>query len=60
VFTFAPECRIIHHHPGYDGDEAKRRSDPIYMTAVQRGQADADTYRSRLPLIEMQRVGRAR
>jgi glycosyltransferase involved in cell wall biosynthesis len=59
VFTFAPECRIIHHHPGYDGREDKRRGDPVYMTAVARGAADAQTYQQRLPLIKMQRVGRS-
>ena len=60
VYIHAPECRVIHHHPGYDGDEGARRADPVYMKAVDAADADAATYKGRLPLIEMQRVGRGR
>ncbi len=60
VYVHADDCRIIHHHPGYDGDEAAREADPVYMRAVEHGEDDALTYKQRLPLIEMQRVGRGR
>ena len=60
--VFAPclDSVIVHHHPGYDGDEVARAADPVYMRAVESKEADEQTYRSRLPLIEMQRVGRSR
>jgi glycosyltransferase involved in cell wall biosynthesis len=34
--VFAPclEAVVEHHHPGYDGREDLRESDPVYMTAV--------------------------
>lgn len=60
VYVHAHDCRIIHHHPGYDGDENARAADPTYMAAVEASDTDAATWRSRLPLIEMQRVTRAR
>jgi glycosyltransferase involved in cell wall biosynthesis len=60
VYGHAHDCRIIHHHPGFDGDEAARYADPVYAKAVEHGEADAKTFRSRLPLIEAHRVTRAR
>ncbi len=60
VFTPCLESVVEHHHPGYDGDERAREADPVYMLAVDHSEADAKTFRSRLPLIEMQRVSRAK
>ena len=60
VFGFAEECRIIHHHPAYDGDEVTRRADPVYMTAIEASDEDQATWLSRAPLIEGHRVTRAR
>jgi hypothetical protein len=51
---------VEHLHPGYDGDETARRADPTYMTAVRWSEDDAETFAARLPLIEMQRTGRAK
>lgn len=56
VYAHAHESRIIHHHPGYDGDEAARRADPVYMAAVEGSEKDAKTFRARLPLIENHRA----
>jgi len=60
--VFAPclESRIVHHHPGYDGREDLRQADPVYMAPIAAGEQDQRTFMARLPLIEMQRVGRAR
>lgn len=60
VFAMASECRIIHHHPGFDGDEDARRADPIYMKAVDSSETDRKTFLSRAPLIEGHRVSRAK
>jgi len=60
VFVMAPECRIIHHHPGYDGDEAARQADETYMAAVESSDDDRRTFLERAPLIEQHRVTRAR
>ena len=59
--VFAPclDSRVIHHHPGYDGDEDARRSDPVYMRAVEHAERDRITFMRRTPLIEQQRVSRA-
>ena len=59
VFGFAPECRIVHHHPGYDGDEKARESDPVYMAAVDSSDQDYRTWMKRAPLIEAHRITRA-
>lgn len=56
VYTHAHDCRIIHHHPGYDGDEDARRADDVYMKAVGAAEADRANWMSRLPLIQMQRA----
>ena len=56
VFGMAMDSVIVHHHPGYDGDEAARQADPVYMVAVERAAADRDTWLSRVPLIQMQRA----
>ncbi len=58
VYGHAHECRIVHHHPGYDGDEAAREADPVYMAAITSSTDDRNTYLERLPFIEAQRVGR--
>lgn len=60
VFRMAPDCRIIHHHPGYDGDEAARQADPVYMAAVDSSEQDQRTWMTRAPLIEGHRVTRVR
>lgn len=58
VFVMAHESRIVHHHPGYDGDEAARHADPVYRKPLESAEVDKRTFLSRLPLIQMQRVGR--
>jgi hypothetical protein len=58
VYGFAEECRVVHHHPGYDGNEAARAADPVYMKAVEWRDRDRTTFLRRVPLIEGQRVGR--
>lgn len=58
VFGFADECRVIHHHPGYDGDEQARQDDPVYMKAVDWQERDRIKFMQRVPLIEQQRVAR--
>jgi glycosyltransferase involved in cell wall biosynthesis len=58
VYGHAHGARIIHHHPGYDGDEAAREADPVYMAAVEHAEADRKTFMSRAPLIENHRVTR--
>lgn len=60
VFGMAYESRVIHHHPGYDGDEKAREADPTYMKAVESADADRKTFLSRAPLIEGHRVTRAK
>lgn len=59
VYVHANECRIIHHHPGYDGDEQAREDDPTYMRAVQFSEEDQRTWMRRAPLIEGHRVARS-
>lgn len=51
--VFAPclESRIIHHHPGYDGNESARESDPLYMRAVEGSDADRRTWMQRAPIV---------
>jgi glycosyltransferase involved in cell wall biosynthesis len=60
--VFAPclDSVIIHHHPGYDGREDLRRTDPVYMKAVDSEAADRKMFMERVPLIEMQRVHRGK
>lgn len=60
VFTPCLDSVVVHHHPGYVGDEKARESDPVYMTAVEHADADAKTFKSRLPLIEQHRASRAK
>jgi glycosyltransferase involved in cell wall biosynthesis len=60
VFVPCLDAIIEHHHPGYDGNEAARQADPVYMLAVEHQAADEKTWRSRLPLIAMQRTSRAK
>ena len=47
---------IVHHHPGYDLDEAARLADPVYAKALVTADADKATWLARLPLIQMQRA----
>ena len=60
--VFAPclDSVVVHHHPGYDGREDLRAADATYMKAVESSEADAKAWRSRVPLIEMQRTSRAK
>lgn len=58
VFGFAAECRIIHHHPGFDGREDLREADPTYMRAVEHSEADRITFMKHNPIIQGMRVGR--
>jgi hypothetical protein len=58
VFKFAEDCRIIHHHPGYDGDESARQADPLYKRAVSHSDADEAAFMQRAPLIAMHKAGR--
>jgi len=58
VFTPCLESHVIHHHPGYDGDEQARAEDPVYMKAVEWAERDRITFMRRVPLIEQQRVAR--
>jgi hypothetical protein len=58
VYVHAPECRIIHHHPGYEPDgESLRRQDPTYVSAVDSAEHDEQTFIARAPFIEAHRVG---
>jgi glycosyltransferase involved in cell wall biosynthesis len=59
VFVMAENCRIIHHHPGYDGDETAREADPVYMVAVEHSEEDNRIWLSRAKLIEQHRVTRS-
>ena len=58
VFGMAADCRIVHHHPGYDGDEDARQADPVYMAAVDTAGDDQRTWAERQPLIDAHRVTR--
>ncbi|HUV18009.1 MAG TPA: glycosyltransferase [Ilumatobacteraceae bacterium] len=60
VFKMAPGCVIVHHHPGYAGDEAGRQSDPIYMKAVESAEVDQRTFLERRPLIDGHRISRGK
>jgi glycosyltransferase involved in cell wall biosynthesis len=60
VFTPCHDSIIEHHHPGYEGREDLRRADPVYMAAVEHSGEDERTWLDRRPLIEMQRVSRAK
>jgi glycosyltransferase involved in cell wall biosynthesis len=58
VFTPCLESVVIHRHPGFDGDEDARKSDPTYMRAVEWAKRDETAFRRRVPLIEQQRQTR--
>lgn len=60
VFSPCLDSIVEHLHPGYDGDEDARRADPTYMAAVEYAADDQETFKDRLPLIEMQRTARGR
>ena len=60
VYGHAHDCRVIHHHPGYDGDEDARRSDLLYMMAVNSADDDQATFAKRAPLIVEQMTWRGR
>lgn len=57
VFVSALESRVIHHHPGFDGNEAARADDPVYMKAVEWAERDAKAFERREALIAQHRVG---
>lgn len=56
VWSPCLESVVEHHHPGYEG----KPRDDIYMHAIEHAEEDEKTFRSRLPLIQMQRTSRAR
>ena len=58
--VFAPclESVVIHHHPGYDGNENAREGDPLYMAAVDGSDADHKTWMQRAPIVAGYRGGR--
>lgn len=59
VYGHADLSVVVHHHPGFDGNEQARRNDPVYMKAVEWAERDQTTwFKKRLPLIEEQRVAR--
>lgn len=60
VYGHAHDSRVIHHHPGYDGNEEARQSDLVYMMAVNNGERDAATFTERAPLIVEQMTWRGR
>ena len=60
VYGHAADCRIIHHHPGYDGNEAARAGDLVYMMAVGASADDAETFQQRAPLILEHKTWRGR
>jgi glycosyltransferase involved in cell wall biosynthesis len=60
VYGHADQSRVIHHHPGFDGDEAARESDPVYMKAVEWSDRDRTQFMRRVGLIEGQRQTRGR
>lgn len=60
VFTPCLASVVVHHHPGFDGDEEARHADPAYVIAVDNANADRATFLSRVPLIEAQRTTRAK
>lgn len=51
--VFAPclESRVIHHHPGYDGDEDARQRDLVYRRAFDHSEADHRTWMQRAPIV---------
>jgi glycosyltransferase involved in cell wall biosynthesis len=51
--VFAPclDSVVIHHHPGYDGDEDAREADPTYMLAVNESDKDHKTWMQRAPIV---------
>jgi len=60
VFSPCLESVVEHLHPGYDGDEAARQADPTYMKAVEHSAEDAETFKERWPLVQMQRTSRGK
>lgn len=60
VFTPCLDSVIVHHHPGYDGNEKARNQDATYSVAVDAAEADRKTFMSRVGLIEGHRVSRAK
>lgn len=60
VYGHAFDCRIIHHHPGFDGDQAAREADPLYKAAAESNDADARTFGERLGLILEQKTFKGR
>lgn len=60
VYGHAHESRVIHHHPGYDGDEDARRGDLLYMMAVNSAEDDQQTFAERKPLIVEQMTWRGK
>ena len=60
VYGHADRSVVIHHHPGFDGNEQARHDDPVYMKAVEWAERDRVQFWRRKGLIEHQRVSRGR
>jgi glycosyltransferase involved in cell wall biosynthesis len=58
VYGHAYDSRVIHHHPGYDGNEEAREADPVYMLAVDNSDDDNRTWLKRAPLVAQHRITR--
>lgn len=58
VFSPCLDSVIVHHHPGYDGNESARDEDPLYRRAVEHSAQDRKTWLSRVPLIQALRVAK--
>jgi glycosyltransferase involved in cell wall biosynthesis len=55
-FTPCLDSRVIHHHPGYDGREDLRESDPVYMKAIEFSEVDETSFKRRAGLIEQRKT----
>ncbi len=65
VFTPCLDSIVEHLHPGYDATSIEERlkineDDPTYALAAQHSAEDEETFKDRVPLIQMQRTTRAR
>lgn len=56
VWTPCLESVVIHHHPGYDGNEQARQADPTYMKAVEYSEMDKIAFGRRAGLIDQHKV----
>lgn len=56
VWTPCLESVVIHHHPGYDGNEKARQNDPTYMKAVEFSEMDKIAFSRRAGLIDQHKI----